>query len=61
MTESHNHSTDMASGGSDASGGGYLVRLIQSHETFRRPEIEALAKMAGVPFEYVCYSEYVCS
>ncbi|KAI4164103.1 MAG: hypothetical protein LQ342_002339 [Letrouitia transgressa] len=36
----------------------YLVRLVQVHETFRRPELEALADLAGVDVEFVEYSKY---
>ncbi|KAL9120153.1 MAG: hypothetical protein Q9187_003295, partial [Circinaria calcarea] len=35
----------------------YLIRLIQIHETFRKPEIEALAILANVDVEFVAYSE----
>jgi len=38
----------------------YLVRMAQVHPTFRKPELEALALMAGVEVEFVQYSEYVC-
>ncbi|KAK1755895.1 S-adenosyl-L-methionine-dependent methyltransferase [Echria macrotheca] len=34
----------------------YLIRFSQSHETFRRPEIEALALIEGVDLEIVSYS-----
>lgn len=34
----------------------YLIRFSQSHETFRLPEIEALAVVEGVDFEVVSYS-----
>lgn len=37
----------------------YLVRLVQLHETFRRPELEALAQMAKVDMEIVEYLEDV--
>ncbi|MCJ1249572.1 hypothetical protein MMC30_006798 [Trapelia coarctata] len=36
----------------------YLVRMAQVHPTFRKPELEALALMAGVEVEFVQYSEY---
>lgn len=39
----------------------YLVRMAQVHSSFRKPELEALALMAGVEVEFVRYSEYVCS
>lgn len=38
----------------------YLVRMAQVHPTFRKPELEALALMAGVEVEFIQYSEYVC-
>lgn len=34
----------------------YLIRFVQAHETFRRPELEALARLAGVDIEIVFYS-----
>lgn len=37
----------------------YLIRFAQVHETFRRPEIEALATLAGVDIEFVHYDPYV--
>ena len=39
----------------------YLIRFVQVHETFRRPEIEALAVLADINIEFLSYSEYVCS
>ncbi|MCJ1479475.1 hypothetical protein MMC13_008161 [Lambiella insularis] len=36
----------------------YLVRLAQFHPSFRKPELEALALMAGVDVNFVDYSEY---
>lgn len=38
-----------------------LVRLVQAHETFRRPELEALAVLAEIDLEFLFYSEYVRS
>lgn len=38
----------------------YLIRFAQTHETFRRPEIEALASLVGVDVEFVLYDRYVC-
>ncbi|KIX94378.1 uncharacterized protein Z520_09764 [Fonsecaea multimorphosa CBS 102226] len=35
----------------------YLIRFVQAHESFRRPEIEALSTLAGLPYEIVSYSE----
>lgn len=33
----------------------YLVRLAQVHDTFRTPELEALATLANVKLEFVHY------
>jgi tRNA G10 N-methylase Trm11 len=33
-----------------------LIRLIQIHETFRKPELEALAEIANIKMEIVFYS-----
>lgn len=38
----------------------YLIRFIQVHETFRIPEIEALAELEGISLEIVSYSLDVC-
>lgn len=37
----------------------YLIRFAQAHETFRQPEIEALAALAGIEVEFVIYDYYV--
>lgn len=37
----------------------YLIRLIQIHESFRKPEIEALAVLAEIDVEFLLYREYV--
>lgn len=37
----------------------YLIRFAQAHETFRQPEIEALAALAGIEVEFVIYDHYV--
>lgn len=37
----------------------YLIRLIQIHETFRKPELEALAEIANIKMEFVFYSANV--
>jgi len=37
----------------------YLVRLIQVHESFREPELWALAKLANVHLEILQYNEKV--
>lgn len=37
----------------------YLIRLVQVHETFRKPEVQALATLAGVDLEIIAYSEIV--
>ncbi|KAH8697532.1 RNA methylase family UPF0020 protein [Talaromyces proteolyticus] len=36
----------------------YVIRFAQTHETFRRAEIEALATLAGVDLEFVWYDKY---
>jgi tRNA G10 N-methylase Trm11 len=33
----------------------YLIRLAQSHESFRKVELQALADIAGVNLEFVKY------
>lgn len=38
----------------------YLIRFIQVHETFRIPEIEAVAELEGISLEIVSYSLDVC-
>jgi tRNA (guanine10-N2)-methyltransferase len=37
----------------------YLVRLTQTHESFRRAELQALAELAGVEIEFISYHEDV--
>ena len=37
----------------------YLIRFAQVHETFRQPETESLAELAGLSFEWLSYSEDV--
>lgn len=37
----------------------YLVRLLQLHESFRRNELEALATLSDLKFEWIEYSENV--
>jgi tRNA G10 N-methylase Trm11 len=39
----------------------YLIRFVQTHETFRRPETEAIAELYGLPLEWVIYDEDVRS
>jgi tRNA G10 N-methylase Trm11 len=39
----------------------YLIRFVQVHERFRKPEIEALAKLLCIEFEFLEYSENVLS
>lgn len=34
----------------------YLVRFSQSHETFRLPELEALAIVEGIDLKVISYS-----
>ncbi|KAL4892164.1 SIR2-domain-containing protein [Aspergillus ambiguus] len=35
----------------------YLIRFAQAHETFRRPELEALADLTGVDLEILSYED----
>ena len=37
----------------------YLIRFAQVHETFRQPELEALAVLANVNLHVVHYSAHV--
>ena len=37
----------------------YLIRFIQKHETFRKPETDALAELAGLNLQWAFYSEDV--
>ena len=37
-----------------------LIRFVQIHETFRKPEIEALALLTNVNVEFLFYTESVC-
>ena len=37
----------------------FLIRFVQIHETFRKPEIEALALLANVSVDFLHYSENV--
>lgn len=37
----------------------FLIRFVQIHETFRKPEIEALAVLANVNVEFLFYTESV--
>ena len=39
----------------------YLIRLVQNHETFRKPELEALARIANVNLKIISYNQYVGS
>ncbi len=39
----------------------YLVRFSQTHETFRLPEIQALAVLEGIDMEVKEYSLEVCA
>ncbi|CAL5874640.1 uncharacterized protein PFLUO_LOCUS8937 [Penicillium psychrofluorescens] len=36
----------------------YLIRFAQQHESFRLPEIEALATLAGIDLEIISYNDY---
>ncbi|KAI5295340.1 hypothetical protein KEM52_001691 [Ascosphaera acerosa] len=35
----------------------YLIRLAQAHETFRKPELEALARLHGIDLHFITYDE----
>jgi len=37
----------------------YLIRFVQLHETFRKPETDALAEIAGMKITWLSYSEEV--
>lgn len=37
----------------------YLIRFIQTHESFRKPETDALAELAGLDIDWIFYSEDV--
>ena len=37
------------------------MRLVQSHESFRKPELDALAIVEGINLEWVVYGQYVRS
>jgi tRNA G10 N-methylase Trm11 len=37
----------------------YLIRFAQTHETFRQPEIQALAWLHDIDLEIVSYNELV--
>ncbi len=37
----------------------FLIRFVQIHETFRKPEIEALAVVQDVDVEFLTYAESV--
>ena len=39
----------------------YLIRFIQTHETFRQAETEALAELEGTRIQWVQYSDDVCT
>lgn len=38
----------------------YLIRFAQAHESFRLPEIKALATLAEIDVEVVFYDRFVC-
>jgi hypothetical protein len=38
----------------------YLIRLAQEHESFRQPELQALATLAEVDLEFLFYDKHVC-
>jgi tRNA (guanine10-N2)-methyltransferase len=37
----------------------YLIRFIQMHEEFRKPEIESIAELLHIQFTWVSYIENV--
>ena len=37
----------------------YLIRFVHMHESFRQPETDALAELAGLKIEWLFYSEDV--
>lgn len=37
----------------------FLIRFAQAHETFRQPEIEALASLAGYEVKFLYYDKFV--
>lgn len=37
----------------------YLIRFVQMHETFRKPEIDALAQINNISIEWLSYTEEV--
>jgi len=37
----------------------YLIRFVQLHETFRKPETDALADLAGLKIQWISYSDEV--
>jgi tRNA G10 N-methylase Trm11 len=39
----------------------YMIRLAQCHESFRVPELQAVATAIGVDLEIVSYDDYVCA
>lgn len=39
----------------------FLIRFIQQHESFRKPETEAIADLLGLQLRWVSYSEDVRS
>lgn len=37
----------------------YLIRFVQIHETFRQPEVEALAELKNIKFRWIDYADNV--
>lgn len=37
----------------------YLIRFVQMHESFRKPETEALAELFAIEIEWMFYAEDV--
>lgn len=48
MTDNNNNTMD------------YLIRFVQWHETFRKPEINALADLNQLDIEWISYCGQVC-
>jgi tRNA (guanine10-N2)-methyltransferase len=38
----------------------YLIRFVQQHEPFRKPEIDALAELYKIKLRWISYSDDVC-
>ena len=38
----------------------FLVRMVHIHQSFRKPELEALATLADIDLQFVEHDENVC-